>query len=313
MAAELCPQCGTPRPPGQRFCGSCAFDFSTAEESVATSESPSEQPPPPSSTPAEPPPPTGRNWGRIALIAVGALIVLAILAYFGGQGGTAADPSESQESQGAASTPEPTPTATPRPTPAPAARVDLVLADSGFTAFSSDGYSSYAVIIENPNLEWVAQRVEVSVTFYDAAGTILSVENDFLTAILPGGRGAIGSTAFDAGTATRMEVVIQPVDESSWFRVEPNSTGDYAFENVTTTRDEFGGHTTTGLIRSTFQEAQESVEVTAVWRNSAGTIVGGDFTFVDTVPAMGEATFELSTFATFSDLAQTEMYADLGF
>lgn len=320
MAADLCPQCGAPRIPGSRFCGTCAFDFWKAAESSPTTGPPSQPPPGEAATPtwnAQPPPAGPRNWRRIGLIVLGAVIVLAVIGYLAGGGDPVADtPTASDE------TPRPTPTATARPsarqtarpTATPLARADLVLADSGFTAFGAgDDYGSYAVIVENPNEEWVAQRVDIQVTFYDAAGVILGVENEFLFAILPGGRGALGRTAFDAGTATRMEVNIQQPGEANWIKVEPASTGGYTFENVNTSRDEFGGHTTTGVIRSSFEADQENVEVVAVYRNSAGAIVGGDFTFVDLVPGEGQSTFEVNTFVTFGDLAQTEMYADLGF
>ena len=85
MAADLCPQCGTPRPSDQRFCGSCAFDFwKAAESSPAPPPAPVEQTAPAESTTvpgwnAQPPAGDRRSWGRIALIIVGVIVVLALI------------------------------------------------------------------------------------------------------------------------------------------------------------------------------------------------------------------------------------------
>ena len=53
----------------------------------------------------------------------------------------------------------------------------------------------------------------------------------------------------------------------------------------------------------------ESVGVNAVYRNKAGTIIGGGFGVVDKVPAGGGASFKIESFIPFSRIATTEVYA----
>ena len=113
MTADLCPQCGAPRQAGNRFCGSCAFDFWKAAE--APPEQSSAGPPTPPVAPSQPtvawhpdskPP---RSNLRIVLIVLGVLGVLAVIGVLNNPAGSPT--AESSPTSYAT----PRPTATPRP------------------------------------------------------------------------------------------------------------------------------------------------------------------------------------------------------
>lgn len=210
-------------------------------------------------------------------------------------------------------TPEPTPTRTPRPTPrptpTPTPRADLELVDSGFTQASQDGnhWVHVGLIFENPNPDsWVAQFVRVQLTFYDADGNLAGSGDEHISTVLPGQRAAIGNVVFDVANAAEMEVEFRVSD---WFEVD-YQPGAFSFEQVSTTPGQFGGWDTRGLIRSSFEEEQENVRINIIYYDASDNIVGGEFTFVDFVPAEGQAAFDSSTFSQFTAaVARTEVFA----
>jgi hypothetical protein len=197
----------------------------------------------------------------------------------------------------------PPPRTTPRVTLTP--HKDLVVGDYGFSVDNGD--ASFAVLLSNPNAEtWVAQSVDVQVTFFDDSGP-LATETEYASYVLPGQTTAVVGESFDAGHPTRMEVRLGSVD---WHDVDYH-TGHFEITNVSTKKGQFGDWTTKGTITSTFDERQENIEVFAVYRNSAGEVIGGDFTFLDFVDPDAALSFEINAFFDYKDLDTTEAYWDL--
>lgn len=210
-----------------------------------------------------------------------------------------------------ASTPGPPSATPPRATPSPAARVtlqpaparaDIEVTEFGFSIEGND--ATYGVLIRNPNAEgWVSQYIDVQITFFDANGPT-STESDTISALLPGQTTGIGNTAYDVGKPTRMEVRL---GSSDWEEID-YTPGRFVTRNVQTKDDRYGGHTTKGVISSEFEDRHELIEVTAIYRNAAGEIIGGDFTFVDFLDPDAEASFEVNHFETIRGLDSTEVY-----
>lgn len=205
-------------------------------------------------------------------------------------------------------TERPTARPTPRPTATPVARDDLVIVEQGFTlgVASDTSWAQVGVVVENPNSSThVARFVSVQLTFYDADFRLAGSGEELITAVLPGQRAALGTSIFDVENAVEMEVVIR----TDWMEID-FAPGEFTFDQVTTEREQFGGWQTQGLILSTFEAEQESVHVVAIYKDAAGAVLGGEFTFVDFVPAGGQSPFEMSTFSQFDvEVATTEMYA----
>lgn len=197
---------------------------------------------------------------------------------------------------------------TPRPTPIPQATAQpLVVEDYGFTYFpGSTEFTQYAVVISNPNPDtFVAEFVDVNITFYDDDGTVVASESETITQALPGQTNAVGGAGFPEGEATSMEVAI----DYDWEEIDFD-VGEFILSNLKTTSDRYST-STRGVITSTFEEKQEDVEVIVVWRDSAGRILGGDFTYVDFVNAGQKVSFEVTALDRIRGIDQTEAYANL--
>lgn len=218
-------------------------------------------------------------------------------------------PPNTTQSPTEAPTPRPTPRPTARPTPTPQPRADIELIASGFTQAGDDGdaWVHVGLVFENPNPDtWVAEFVNVQLTFYGGDGAFVGSGDGLISTVLPGQRAAIGDVIFDIANAATMEVDFRVSD---WFEIgfEP---GEFTFSEVTTQPGEFGGWESRGLVHSTFEQDQENVRIDVIYFDAAGTIVGGEFTFVDFVPAGGQAGWETSTFSQFgAAVARTEVYA----
>lgn len=204
-------------------------------------------------------------------------------------------------------TPRPTARTTPRPTPEPVAREDLALLEQGYTYFPGDTeYVQYAVVFENPNTEtWVAERTSVNITWYDAAGGVAGSESTYLSLGLPGQKVAIGGVAFDVSDPADMEVQFRV---GNWTEVDFRP-GSFTFEGVTTEPQQYGGPVTKGLIVSSFEEDQEFVQMVAVYKDGAGSVLGGESGYAEFVPAGGSVGFEISPLGQLPGIATTDVYA----
>jgi len=235
------------------------------------------------------------------------LMALSLSACATSGGGSRAEPS-GEESEG---TPEPTARVTARPTArstaSPEPREELTIVESGFTYFPGDTeYVQYAIVFENPNpSEWVAERTSVTLTWYDSAGGVAGSEQAYLSLGLPGQRVALGGVAFDVANPAEMDIQFRVGD---WTRVD-FTPGQFTFSGVTTTNDQFGGHTTKGIIHSSFDEDQEFVSIVAVYKDATGNVLGGDSGYAQFVPAGGQIGFEVSPLGEWDDIATTDVYA----
>ena len=201
---------------------------------------------------------------------------------------------------------DPVPCPSNEPTMAPGADTPLPLAvvDSGFSV-NKDGRASYAVIIGNPNeSRWLASYKAVTIELADANGDLLGSADENVT-ILPGNQTAIVGSFDDANKKSVLTVQIDD-DPNDWSELD-FVPGDLEFTGVKTKKGDFGSKTT-GRVSSTYAARQESVEVQAVYRDKGGKIIGGDYTYVDFVPAGGRSSFEISAFGELPTVGATEMY-----
>lgn len=222
-------------------------------------------------------------------------MALAVITYASGGGDTTAESpvAEATETAEPTATAKPTARATPIPVPTAVPRQDLVLVGSGYTAGQGEDWVLVGVVLENPNPDtWVADYVQVQFLFRDAAGNLAGSGDSYVSTILPGQRGAIGNAVFDVVNAASMEVQVRV---SRWTEIDFDP-GTFSFEQLSVTPGTYGGWDVSGLMNSTFANEQESVRVDVIFFNG-DTVIGGDFTFVDFVPAGGQTGFNLSTFS----------------
>ena len=79
---------------------------------------------------------------------------------------------------------------------------------------------------------------------------------------------------------------------------------------VNTTNDGYSQQTT-GSLASTATKQLQEVQAVAVYYNSANAIIGGDFTFVNFIPAGGNTSFQISGSNLIPGIANTQVYASV--
>ncbi len=189
--------------------------------------------------------------------------------------------------------------------------LEVAIVETGFTAFAEGGgweggFASFAVILRNPNPAWSAELVTMRVVFRDGTGLVVGEQHLAMWSIPPLATTAIAGVVPGASDAATMSANIEPDNSTYWRAATPLDPGAVLFDEITTTVAPDGNQSTKGLIRSALAQAYE-IEVIAVYRNDAGTIIGGQFGNA-TLPASSDVPFEMTTPAPFDGIAAAELY-----
>ena len=92
----------------------------------------------------------------------------------------------------------------------------------------------------------------------------------------------------------------------------PQGTSAFVVDQVNTVKDQYVGYKTTAQVTSPFAKDLSNVRATAVYRNTAGAIMGGDFTYVSFVPGKGTTGLEIPSFHDYPEApAVTEIHLNL--
>ena len=194
----------------------------------------------------------------------------------------------------------------------------LAVADKGVTIVE-DRFDperregTFAVVIDNPHPEWLAQGVQVDVKLLDEAGTEVCGDTAFLEVSLPDQEVAVAALFFDAPTVPVADLSVT-LDVARWRETGPFE-GGFTIGEVVTEEAEFSGVRTTFPLRSDFSEPLTDTGVTAVYRDAEGRIVGGSDTFVDLLDTGVEFPVEISLLANIplKQIVTTEIYPAAGF
>lgn len=175
--------------------------------------------------------------------------------------------------------------------------------------FDPDGREgTFAVVLANPHERWLAQGVQVGVTFLDDAGTAVGTDDGFAEVVLPGQQVAVASLLFDAPAEAVADMEVT-VDVARWRETGPLD-GAFTITDVATGEAEFSGVRTTFTITSGFAEPLADVSITAVYRDADGRVLGGYDTFVDRLDPGVPTPGEISLLANVDPaaVATTELY-----
>ena len=266
-----------------------------------------------------------RNWSPlVALLVVAAVVALIVLAFQlvsgddsaegpAGAGGETAEAASVLDEE-PPSLDELTADVTVPPGPEEGLRVaekGVTIVEDRFDPARREG--TFAVIIENPHPDWLAQGVQVDVQFLDAAGAPVGGDNGFVEVVLPSQRVAVAALFFDAPTVPVADLGVT-VDVARWRETEPFS-GGFVTKDVVTEEAEFSGVRTAFVLRSEFPDPLTDVGVTAVYRGGFGEIVGGSDTFVDLLEPDVDTPVELSLLANIplERITATELYPTASF
>lgn len=165
--------------------------------------------------------------------------------------------------------------------------------------------AAYYALLRNPNPSaWLARWMPVRVDLLDGEGELVSTYSNSVT-LLPDSVGVIFGYPGDATGATELEVVAaNGLDHWTKYADIP---GQLSISQVKT-KVKDSTIKTTGRIGSTFEQQLEGVSITAVYRDSAGEVVGVREGYVEFIPADGEASFMVQSYSEKDpDIATTEV------
>jgi hypothetical protein len=180
-------------------------------------------------------------------------------------------------------TADPEPTGKP-PYDAPAGGGEVRVADSGLSNTedsAGEAMVSYAVVVENTS-EQVAYLTEISIRLVDDSGEpvkdLVNGEQDDVSravyVLLPGATAALGATTYveHAGVAD-LEI---GVGDSQWWPADgPKQFAEITVDEVTAEPDGSDGATVGYTAESGYEQQPDACAVQAVFRDSAGKVVGG--------------------------------------
>lgn len=249
------------------------------------------------------------NWGAVRIWG-STLLIGVLVAACGSAAETASTEGDAQSQvvAGQPSNAESSPTSETAEAEKPDAIVDLQVVDYGFTQLDGGEYGSpgvtYGVIVAN-NGSAIATDAQAQLTFKDAAGVVVDTVEDYISVVLPGSSVALGDFVYDADGVETMTVQILP-GATEEVDGEP---ADFTVSDVTTREQEFGGLKTTATVNSPFTRDLEDLHAVAIYRDDAGNVIGGAFTFLGFVPAGGDAAVAIDSLADgLPTPAQTEVY-----
>jgi hypothetical protein len=208
-----------------------------------------------------------------------------------------------------------TTTSAPTTTTPPLTGEPLVVVEQGVSSFPDPfdptaTLGGYGVVIENPNPDVMATGIRVVTRLLDDAGTELLVDSALLNAILPEQRMAVGRTLIEPIEGpTRLAVT---VEVSAWL-LPASTDGRLIAEAVVTEPDQTGGSVTKFTVRSSWPEAEDGVDVTAVYRAQDGRILGAESTSLAKVPPDEPVAGQIPLLSPIPDLATTEVFVGRGF
>jgi hypothetical protein len=169
--------------------------------------------------------------------------------------------------------------------------IEVTVEDFGFgSSTEDDDFLTYGVILANTNeAGWAASGVQLEMTWFDAAGSVLGRETDRIFLILPGQRAATAGRTFDVESAGADSMRVQ-VRTSEWVEVGPGPYGGLQTSDVTL-RDE----SVTGQVQSSLDAELTTLGAFAVFRDANGQISGGwsDPFGIDFIAPGGQASVQV--------------------
>ena len=179
----------------------------------------------------------------------------------------------------------------------------LEVTDEGWAADNT----SYGFVITNTASE-ARVNFTVDVAIYDTADTVITSNSHMVGRINPGDTLGIGYDVTEdiPNGIGRLEFTFEEGYEDS------APEGEFTVSEVSTQTDEYGSETTF-LVASSYQVDLETTYAYAIYRDSAGSIVGGTYGFVDLIPAGGQAQGSVLSYEPVANVATTDVYVDQGY
>jgi hypothetical protein len=154
----------------------------------------------------------------------------------------------------------------------------------------SESQAGIGLIVENPNDNYSLESSKYHVTAFAADGTVLGTEEGYITVLLPGQTLGVGADLYPKGDAAIDSVVVR-IMAGKYVDAEPIAT--FTSDNAVYMADRYFPQVT-GLILSPYSTDVTDLRVSAILFDGDGNIIGGGYTYLDFVPANGQAAVEVS-------------------
>jgi hypothetical protein len=148
----------------------------------------------------------------------------------------------------------------------------------------------WGFLVENTNVEAGIERAKYTVTLFDDQGYVIGTDYGYITLLLPGETLGIAGGIYPPEGYFPEKIVVQVLSGSA---VELDAREFFAADDATFVDDEYYPKVT-GRITNLTDETLDDVIVSAIAYNDGGDIIGGGYTYVDFVPANGNAAAEVS-------------------
>lgn len=185
--------------------------------------------------------------------------------------------------------------------------VELEIKESGYSTTS--GFLFYSVDLYNPNPDLAVEFPTIRVTARDSEGILLGTEDQTLSIIYPEQDFWYCGQAFEVAEApATVEFEVVPPDDYNIVNVSTLEHPEYVpltVENVAQRGDRFVGE-----VRNDNDYDIDTCGVFVIFRDDSGKLLGGEFTFIDSVSASGTAPFDMGVYADFVT-PNFEVYANI--
>ena len=175
------------------------------------------------------------------------------------------------------------------------------LVETGYYV-SEDDYGSYVYVgvgWTNPNESYEIQYPEVTVTGYDADGTVTFTETQTMNSLMPGETQYFGFMAGEGADTETVEFSVPALEDYCYIETDEQAQEYYTISNTSESADEYGGMRFTGEITYETEAIDEfGDEYTEAWvsvilRDADGNIIYGNSDFAE-LGSVGETSaFEL--------------------
>ena len=179
----------------------------------------------------------------------------------------------------------------------------LILGGQGFGQDIDFGGVGWAFLVENPNPDMGVELSRYQVSAYNDAGVVIGVDNEYMSLLLPAEKTGMSGTLYvpEQAVVARLDVQLLAGDFNAM-----DAAPLFATESVAFIADDFLPKVT-GIVKNLTDVTLENLRTSAIAYNDAGEIIGGGYSFLESVPGQGQAAADVSVTTT-GVPARVELY-----
>jgi hypothetical protein len=147
----------------------------------------------------------------------------------------------------------------------------------------------YAFSVSNPNTDKAIENSRYQVAAYDEDGRVLEAGSGYIGLMLPGEKLSVADTIYLPDDIAIKSLVVQVKTGTA----ENSKAASPLSASKVTFKDDRYSPKVTGVIKSTHKKKLENLPVYAVAYDAKGNLIGGGYTYLNFVPANGQAPIEV--------------------